>query len=57
MARPDAIEAQADRAMRWIDSTIGPVESKWSNERAIKILGALLERVEWAIAEAKQRDF
>lgn len=51
------IEARADRLMRHIDQAIGEPTTEWNNSNRIAILGALLERIELAIEEAKERTF
>lgn len=55
MTKPDPIESRADRLMRMVDERIGPALNQWTNETRIELLGALLERVELAIDEAKER--
>ncbi len=55
--RSDAIERRADRLMRMVDDFLGEPSTKWLNDARIEILGGLLERIELAIAEAKERTF
>lgn len=54
----DAVESRADRLMRLIEIELGGVpETNQINRLRIAILGALLERIEEAVAEAKERTF
>lgn len=44
--------------MRMVDDRLGgPAETKWLNNARIRILGVLLEEIELAINEAKDRSF
>lgn len=51
------IESRADRLMRMVDERIGKPINAWTNQTRLEILGALLEQIELAINEAKERTF
>lgn len=56
--KQEVIVERGQRLMRAVDERLGgPAETKWMNDARIRILGVLLEEVELAINEAKERTF
>lgn len=57
-AKEEVIVERGMRLMRAVEDRLGGVpETKWVNDAHIRILGVLLEQVELAINEAKERTF
>lgn len=57
-AKESVIVERGQRLMRMVDDRLGgPAETKWLNNARIRILGVLLEEIELAINEAKDRSF
>ena len=57
-AKEEIIVERGMRLMRAVEDRLGGVpETRWLNDAQIRILGVLLEQVELAINEAKERTF
>ena len=57
-AKEEVIVERGMRLMRAVEDRLGGVpETQWINDAHIRILGVLLEQVELAINEAKERTF
>lgn len=56
--KEDVVVERGQRLMRMVDERLGGVpETRWMNDARIRVLGVLLEQVEIAIDEAKERTF